>query len=48
MPAFQMPEIMRFPLDELVLLIHLLELGCAEEFLPELLQPARKRPQMQQ
>lgn len=39
MPAFQVPEIMRVPLEELVLQIHLLELGSASEFLPELLQP---------
>jgi ATP-dependent RNA helicase DHX29 len=39
MPAFQVPEIMRVPLEELVLQIHLLELGRAAEFLPELLQP---------
>lgn len=39
MPAFQVPEIMRVPLEELVLQIHLLELGSAAEFLPELLQP---------
>lgn len=39
MPAFQVPEIMRVPLEELVLQIHLLKLGSASEFLPELLQP---------
>lgn len=39
MQAFQVPEIMRVPLEELVLQIHLLELGSAAEFLPELLQP---------
>jgi HrpA-like RNA helicase len=39
MPAFQVPEIMRVPLEELVLQIHLLGLGSAAEFLPELLQP---------
>lgn len=39
MPAFQVPEIMRVPLEELVLQIHLLDLGSSAGFLPELLQP---------
>jgi HrpA-like RNA helicase len=39
MPPFQVPEIMRVPLEELVLQIHLLHLGTAGGFLPELLQP---------
>lgn len=39
MAPFQVPEIMRVPLEELVLQIHLLELGRAAEFLPEALQP---------
>lgn len=39
MAPFQVPEIMRVPLEELVLQIHLLGLGRAAEFLPEALQP---------
>jgi HrpA-like RNA helicase len=39
MPQFQVPEIMRVPLEELVLQIHLLGLGKASDFLAEVLQP---------
>lgn len=39
MPQYQVPEIMRVPLEELVLQIHLLALGKAGDFLQEVLQP---------
>ena len=35
MPQYQVPEIMRVPLEELVLQIHLLGLGRASDFLAE-------------
>jgi ATP-dependent RNA helicase DHX29 len=39
MQPFQVPEIMRVPLEELVLQIHLLRLGKCEAVMAELLQP---------
>ena len=39
MEAFQVPEVMRVPLEELVLQIHLLDLGQSGDFPGELLQP---------
>jgi HrpA-like RNA helicase len=39
MPRYQVPEIMRVPLEELVLQIHFLALGQAGDFLQEVLQP---------
>ena len=39
MLPFQVPEIKRVPLEELVLQIHLLELGKSGAFLEEVLEP---------
>jgi len=39
MPPYQVPEVMRVPLEELVLQIHLLGLAPAAPFLAAMLQP---------